>query len=266
MERSQAVQPLSRGDARMEPLNVERKAGVCRRWLAGCLLLLGTACQPGCLGMGGSPDLVPTQTKPTIGIPSQMISNWIPDVQNPPDPTHNGDPLPGLAGRIYLFSEKGDLPVLAEGKIVVELYDDGPGAHGAAGDRNPPLVRCQYDKIILKKLEKHDPIGWGYTIFLPWDTYKPGVISQVRLKIWFERPNGDHLYGDAVTLKLSGHSRAPIEVTHRQTPTPPSNSASFMPLGGQQQTTQVSGLGSTSLPQSQQGFSQQQGSFSQPVR
>lgn len=246
----------------MEPLKVGHKAWYRSPWLPGCLLLLGIVCQSGC--MGGT-DLIMSQARPTVGVPSQIISNWMTEIQSPADPTHEGNPLPGLAGRIYLFSEKGDLPILADGQIFIELYDDGPGAHGADNVQNPPIVRCRYDKDALKKLEKHDPIGWGYTMFLPWDNYKPGVINKVRLKVWFERPTGERLYGDTVSLKLGGQSRPPIEVTHRQMQVLPSTSGAFLP-GGDRLSPQISSIGSTSLHSPQQGMPQQQGMYSQPVR
>src|ERR1022692_3958241 len=90
---------------------------------------------------------------------NDILVYWDNRVRYAPDTVHNGTPLPGIAGRVLLFGddETGTHPMDADGVIVVDLYDLGPGLlgqsrslrsrhrsqrHAAAGHRRPrPLVR-----------------------------------------------------------------------------------------------------------------------------
>jgi len=131
-------------------------------------------------------------------IPCQVVATWNPGVVKTPDPTHDGELTPGLVGRIYLFGSEIGAPLIGDGSLVVALYDDtaGPAAPGA-----PALEQWQIDRDTLKRLQRRDAIGGGYTVFLPWGTYKP-EINRVHLKVRYIPPKGVPLYaaGSPITL------------------------------------------------------------------
>ena len=66
----------------------------------------------------------------------------------------------------------------------------------------PTQVRLRIDKDTLKRLRKKDFIGEGYTIFLPWATYKP-EITRVQLKARYEPSKGSPLYASSAPFTLN---------------------------------------------------------------
>lgn len=186
----------------MEPLAMETVAGQERtarsrrdtRCFAFCVLPLAL-CLAGCVGtssfvyLGGE-----ALNRP----PCQLVATWNPGVVNTPDPTHDGAETPGLVGRIYLFGSEIGAPLTGDGSLVVQLYDDT--ASPVAKDARP-LEEWQFDPETLKRLQRRDAIGWGYTLFLPWGTYKP-EIGRVHLKVRYTPSKGGPLYtaGSPMTL------------------------------------------------------------------
>ena len=65
-----------------------------------------------------------------------------------------------------------------------------------------PLEEWRIDKDTLKRLHKKDVIGEGYTIFLPWATYKP-EIARIQLKVRYEPVKGAPLYAASSPLTLT---------------------------------------------------------------
>jgi len=149
----------------------------------------------GCVTMGGpAPDKA--KEKPPSGIPCQVVATWQPQVIYSPDPAQMGISRPGLAGRVYLFDEEVGYPLIAEGKIVIDLFDL------TAGPVKPVLLEeWRFDKDTSKRLVRKDAIGWGYTLFLPWGTYRPDI-SMVQLKARFEPDKGTPLYAEASPLTV----------------------------------------------------------------
>ncbi len=168
-------------------------AGHWRRLAAGLILTMAA----GCVGTG---PFVKSEDTPPPGAPAcQVVTTWCNQVVFTPDPTHNGDTTPGLAGRVYLFGQTIDFPVVGDGCLVVDLFDeDRPAAQGKAAS---PLEEWRLDRDTLRRLLRRDPVGWGYTVFLPWATYRPDVIH-LQLKIRYEPANGTPLFaGTPLTLK-----------------------------------------------------------------
>lgn len=134
--------------------------------------------------------------------PVQINAVWKPEVIFTPDPAHNGEPSPGFAGRVYLFDESIKYPVLGDGKLIAEMFlEDGqPMAN------KKPVERWELDRETLKRLQKRDAFGWGYTVFLPWGTYRPDI-KQVRLRLKYEPSNGGYpLFSESDLLTLSSHT------------------------------------------------------------
>jgi hypothetical protein len=141
-----------------------------------------------------------TGDQPPTGSVHQVVATWNNQVFTAPDPVHGGAAVTGLAGRLYLFGPQLDFPLEGDGAVVVDLYDPTSGT--AAPNGTPvPLEEWRFDKDTLKRLERKDMIGWGYTLFLPWGTYRP-EIKQVRLQVRYEPPGGSPLYDQSSPLRL----------------------------------------------------------------
>jgi hypothetical protein len=125
-----------------------------------------------------------------------VVATWNPQVTFTPDPANNGAPTPGLVGRVYLFGEDICYPMLSDGSLVVDLYKDTPGA---ASNASALLEEWRIDKDTLKRLERRDAIGWGYTLFLPWASYKPEITS-VQLRLRYEQAKGSPLFASTSSL------------------------------------------------------------------
>ena len=150
----------------------------------------------GCASMGSS--LSSSDAAPT-GAVCQAVACWDNHVMYAPDPVHNGMPTPGLAGRMYLFGPEIGTSLIGDGGVVVDLYDE---THPAAGPNPPPLEEWRIDKDTLKRLQRRDPIGAGYTLFLPWGTYRPDI-NRVRLQLSYHPVNGTPLYAPTSSVTLS---------------------------------------------------------------
>jgi hypothetical protein len=137
----------------------------------------------------------------------QAVTTWNHQVVFAPDPVHGGAEQPGLVGRLYLFGKEISFPLIEEGSLVVDLYDDtqpppqtesgptsGPG-------QQTPLEEWRFDPVSLKKLAKKDMIGWGYTVFLPWGTYRP-EINQVHLKVRYVTAKDIPFFAESGPLSL----------------------------------------------------------------
>ena len=109
--------------------------------------------------------------------------------------------------------------------MAVDLYDRTPGQPKS----EVPLEVWRFDKETLKRLAKHDAVGWGYTLVLPWGTYKP-EITQVELRLSFQPVNGMPLYADSapvtfkndmeITSQVSTHVAKPQSQDVHQTKMP----------------------------------------------
>ena len=96
---------------------VSEARGAARRGtaLAGLLLALAAGCN-------GSGQLVPDVTaKPSPPV-ALVVAIWNNHVVAGVDPAHNGAPMYGLAGRVFLYGPGQQENVVADGKLVVELY------------------------------------------------------------------------------------------------------------------------------------------------
>jgi hypothetical protein len=131
---------------------------------------------------------------PAVG---QVACSWQNAVRFVPDPTRNGAPNAGLAGRMYLFDPELTKPVEGDGSVAVFLFDE---THGG----EPVMLEAWvFDPQTLKRLMKKDPAGPGYTLFLPWEKYRPDI-SRVRLRVRYQPAKGSPQFTeDAITLAPS---------------------------------------------------------------
>jgi hypothetical protein len=175
------------------------------RRLAGPGLLLACLLAGGCVTSAGS--LLPGHEEgPYNGI-CQVVATWKNEVVYAADPTHGGAPTPGIAGRVYLFGPVIDFPRPGDGSVTVELYDETPTTRR----EQAPLERWNIDRDTLKRLQRRDFCGWGYSLFLPWATYRP-EITQVWLKLRYTPAKGTPLYAESSPLSLNGSTPGGVPV------------------------------------------------------
>jgi hypothetical protein len=192
----------SRPDGSPEPSYPAVFRGMVLQLLAiSLLLLLGAGC------VGTEAFLGPAEPTPPTGAPHQVVVTWDNHVILAADPVNGGEKKPGIAGRLYLFGPRIDFPMACEGSVIVDLYDEGNvGPDGAPR----MLEEWRIDPVTMKKLLRQDMIGWGYTLYLPWGTYRPDI-TQIRLKLRFDPVKGSSLFAE----------NSPMVIHHDLPPGPP---------------------------------------------
>ena len=139
-----------------------------------------------------------TNTQEPLPAGCQVVGFWDTRVHETQDVVNGGRPLPRQAGRVYLMNplfkpEKGD------GSLAVDLYDISNVPSGAQPKR---LERWELDAATMAKLYRNDnKIGWGYTMFLPWATYRPDI-TRVQLNVCYIPAKGTPIYADPAPISL----------------------------------------------------------------
>lgn len=176
--------------------------------IRSCFVLMCAVlvCVAGCVNT--APWIAKRESTPG-GAPTQVVVTWEPRVIVTADTVNGGAPLPGLAGRLYLFSLDCGAPVVHDGCLHAELYDM---AAVAKGGQPVMLETWDIDAERMKLLLRKDIIGWGYTVFLPWSTYKP-CINNVQLKVCYTTKSGVPLYAPTSPMRLLDSNCPPPRVT-----------------------------------------------------
>jgi hypothetical protein len=159
--------------------------------LAGCL-------SAGCVGVNLQ---ISQESAREQELPCELAACWQHEVAFAPDPAHGGQPAPGLVGRVFLFNKKR-LPVEGDGSLHVELAD---------GSVTPAKVLEQwnFDPVTLRKYQRKDMVGPGYSVFLPWGTYSPDR-THVVMRVVYKPAKGTPLYATPSSLALDGGSKNPM--------------------------------------------------------
>jgi hypothetical protein len=149
-----------------------------------------------------SPGCVNTQPwiakeEPSPGI-CQIHAFWDNQVRVTQDVANKGQPLPGLAGRLYLMGPEFGKTEKGDGSVTVDMYDI---TSAQPGTQPRHLERWQLDNGNLAKLFRKDKIGWGYTLFLPLSPYSP-EIQRVELKVCYAPAKGTPVYAEPTPLSL----------------------------------------------------------------
>ncbi len=134
----------------------------------------------------------------THELPCQIITTWQPDVIQTQDSVNNGRPLLGLGGRLYIFGKEIGKPLKTKGTVVVDLYD----LSKTQSEEPVHLEQWTMDSKVLTQLGRNDPLGFGYTMFLPWSTCRPEV-NQVLLKVKFQPKHGYPLYTECGPMTIN---------------------------------------------------------------
>ncbi len=155
------------------------------RSVRACAIPLLIALAAGCATLGVDSEHLKSPPPPCAS-PCQLVATWGNSVRYAPDPSHGGAPVPGLSGRLYLFGQEMSFPLAGDGKISVLLSDETNGA----------VVQKEVwniDADTLKSWLRRDQIGWGYTMFLPWTTYRPDM-TKLRMRVCYAPAKGAPLY------------------------------------------------------------------------
>ncbi len=133
------------------------------------------------------------------GIPvAALLPQWSRKVEMGTNPVDN-KPMPAIVGRIYFFDAKYN-PVEADGTLTVELYDD---TNRSADKPCEKLGTWNIDPKQLAKWKSSDPVvGTGYTLALPWPSYKPDI-AQIQITVRYTPRSGQplSLQDQAMTLE-----------------------------------------------------------------
>jgi hypothetical protein len=180
--------------------------GALRRAARWSVLLIA-AVNGGCVSLPYVSNLSGDEPPPP-GQAFQVVAWWQPEVRYAADPTRNGAAIPGLAGRIYLFGQEPCHPFPGDGGFVMDLFD-------ASGSQEVQLEEWRFDPDTMKRLLRRDIMGWGYTVFLPWNTYKP-EITRVHLKVRYLPLKGSPLFFEGNPMALNGAGATTPLVKHSQ--------------------------------------------------
>lgn len=164
-----------------------RRAGQ-RGGLAAALLLAALA-----VGCATTEEFFAKEkAAPDSGV-GQVACFWENTVRFVADPTRNGDKNAGIAGRMWLFDTALSKPIEGDGSVAVFLYDETSG--------QPEMLEAWlFDPATLKRLQKKDPAGPGYTLFLPWAKYRPDI-TKIVLRVRYQPAKGAPQFTEnAVTL------------------------------------------------------------------
>jgi hypothetical protein len=180
-----------------------RPAWRCRRaaWLVAALGLspvLGcTAFQSVSSEQWRTTNFLHTGSEPKV---SNVLAMWS-GLRVTQDTVNGGRPLPGIVGRLYLMGE--DSAVDASGTVTVLMHDvSDPGVEPR------PLASWQFNRNSLKLLKRKDFIGEGYSLFLPWEEFNPGV-SKVQMQICYKADQGAPYYASPSTIDLQQSDARP---------------------------------------------------------
>jgi hypothetical protein len=154
-------------------------------WVLAAAVLASSA---GCF----SPEVLTSKSfhhgMPSSAPPVDQIRQVVPIWENrtvtTQDVVNQGQPLVGLAGRVYFFGEEMGHPLSATGTLTVDAHEFLPDG------KTRMLERWEIDAKTLMKLGRTDKIGFGYTVFLPWSTYRPDI-ARVQLQAKFVPAGGE---------------------------------------------------------------------------
>ena len=111
--------------------------------------------------------LATTPARPGQG--ARLTASWNNKVIYAPDPTHGGNPIPGLMGKLWVFGPDEAVPLSMDGEIFVGAWDNSQTANGG----EPVLLEVWHiNPEAVKKIRRRDFIGGeAYNLFLPWTQY-----------------------------------------------------------------------------------------------
>ena len=132
------------------------------------------------------------------GEAARLTAAWNNKVMYAPDPTHGGDPVPGLLVRLWIFGPDTKDALTVPGELIIGLWDNTPKAAGA----QPVLQEVWHiDTETVEKFRRKDIIGDGFTLFLPWSKYHVDL-KQVNVVARFNGTDGRNLVSTPERLTI----------------------------------------------------------------
>jgi hypothetical protein len=134
------------------------------------------------------------ETPPENGQPTRVLAFWDSMVNMKSDPMRGGQPMPTLAGDLYIVGDDSQFISMPQGTVVVDLYDVNDG-------KSTPLERWVLDPETLRKSFVKNMLGWHYQLTLPWPNYQP-EIKRVELKVQIVTSSHKPLAADPAFINL----------------------------------------------------------------
>src|SRR5712671_585310 len=153
---------------------------------------------PGCVGADGKLSMShfgPAHKAAPASAVALVETMWESRVVVTEDTVNEGAPLPGLAGRVYLFGPKLGHPLQVKGTLYVLAHEVLPD------NKTAKMEAWEIDPATFQRLGSSDKIGWGYTVFLPLSKYRPEV-KHVKLQVKFTPENGTPLFSPTTDVSL----------------------------------------------------------------
>lgn len=143
-----------------------------------------------------------TSTPAQLGEASRLTAAWNNKVTYAPDPTHGGEPVPGLVGKLWLFGPDEAIPLAIDGEVFVGAWDCSPQTK-QANDGQPKLLEVwHFDPAAVRKLRRSDFMGGeAYNLFLPSSQYTVDL-RQVNIIARFNGADGRHVVSRPETVTL----------------------------------------------------------------
>lgn len=141
--------------------------------------------------------LATTPAKPGQG--ARLTAAWNNKVMYAPDPTHGGNPVPGLMGKMWVFGPDEAVPLGMDGEIFVGAWDNSQTVHGG----EPVLLEVWHlDPAAAKKVRRAGFMGGEeYYLFLPWSQYHVDL-KQINVVARFNGADGRSLVSAPEILTL----------------------------------------------------------------
>jgi hypothetical protein len=138
----------------------------------------------------------------------QVMTLWADGICEQPD-VRTGNPTPGFSGRVFLIGAKPTDALAADGDLVVHMYD---AAQPKTADRVPVEV-WNIHEVDLVRFVRKDTLGWGYNLWLPCNTFHPGL-HRVELVVKYQPKVGIPVWSGATKVAVSegGKLRPPSQL------------------------------------------------------
>ena len=160
----------------------------------------------GCQSLSSTSFTSIFEDKAPTGKPTEVGAIWQDGIDVQLDAQHGGLPVRGFAGRVFFMQARqgqASQTVLIDGTLQVLLYDDRP----VQGQGPPiPLETWTILPEHLSMLVKKDMTGWGYSLWLPWNTYHPSIQS-VRMSVQYTGRDGTKLIGEPIMIQINDSHR-----------------------------------------------------------
>jgi len=164
------------------------------------LLLASILLAPGCQAFGETSFPSLWDDSAPRGKPNHLGAIWKDGVDVQLDPHQAGREVPGFAGRLLFMRQKpnqtGDT-VAIDGTVVIELYD-ATTPNAPPQPRETWTIQSEHLALLLSK----DITGWGYAVWIPWNTYDPNLRTLKLITKFSPKDGGPTLVSEPNVIKV----------------------------------------------------------------